>query len=247
MSEEEKAAAGSGRTAGDEHRAFVARVEAVAAELGSRAELAKRAGIAPSSLQNYVDGSEPTRPVLIALARAARVSLGWLAGGSGPKRADSLPEGYFGAPYYDLRPYGDRIHPLLGQPSEFRIFSKSDYDESLLSSGILQALRTNQGFPPEISDGDLFVVDSAVHVGPVVGGSLFPRLHSALEAKAIYATAYQARLRLRRLRWMEVGKTMLVLAPGSKKAELTVTEKTLDFQLIGRVIWRGGPQPALDR
>jgi hypothetical protein len=33
-----------------------------------------------------------------------------------------------------------------------------------------------------------------------------------------------------------------VLAPGSKKAELTVTEKTLDFQVIGQVVWRGGPQ-----
>jgi helix-turn-helix protein len=244
MDNQEKPAAGGVRTAGDEHRAFVARLEAIAAELGSRAELAKRAGIAPSSLQNYVDGSEPTRPVLIALARTAHVSLGWLASGSGPKRADNLPEGFFGIPYYDLRPCGDRIHPLIGEPSEFRIFSKSDFDESLLSSGILQAMRTNQGFPPEIGDGDLFVVDSAVHVGPVVGGGRFPRPHSALDAKAVYAIAYQARLRLRRMRWTEAGKTMVVLAPRSRKAELTVTEKSFDFQVIGRVVWRGGVQPA---
>jgi hypothetical protein len=244
MSQEKTAAAGSGRTAGDDQRAFVARLEAISAELGSRAELAKRAAVATSSLQNYVDGSEPTRPVLIALARAAHVSVSWLATGSGPKRADNLPEGYFAVPYYDLRPYGDRIHLLLGHPSEFRILSESDFDERLLSSGILQAMRTNDGFPPEIRDGDLFVVDTAVHVGPVVGGGPFPRLHFDIDERVVYATAYQARLRLRRLRWKEVGKTMIVLAPESKKAELTVTEKTLDFQVIGPVVWRGGAQPA---
>ena len=60
-------------------------------------------GIAPSSLQNYFDHSEPTRPVLIALARAAHVSIAWLATGRGPKNADNLPEGYFGVAYYTQR------------------------------------------------------------------------------------------------------------------------------------------------
>jgi hypothetical protein len=244
MAAEEIAAAASGSTAGAEHHRFVARLEAISADLGSRAALAKRAGIAPSSLQNYIDGSEPTRLVLIALAHAAHVSIGWLATGRGPKRADNLPEGYFGVPYFDLCPYGDRIHPLLGHPSEFRIFSRSDFDESLLSSGNLQAMRTNEGLPPDISNGDSFVVDTTVHVGPVVGGGRFPGPHSAIDERAIYATAYQAHLRLRRLCWKEVGNTMIVLASGSKKAELTITEKSLDFQVIGRVVWRGGVPPA---
>jgi hypothetical protein len=51
-------------------------------------------------------------------------------------------------------------------------------------------------------------------------------------------------LSLRQLRWKEIGKIMTVLAPGSKKAELTVTEETLDFRVIGKVVWRGGAQPA---
>lgn len=244
MSREETVDATSGWSAGDEHRGLVARLEAISTDLGSRAALAKRAGIAPSSLQNYFDHSEPTRPVLIALAHAAHVSITWLATGRGPKNAGNLPEGYFGVAYYDLRPSGDRIHPLLGQPSEFRILSKSDFDERLITSGKLQAIQTNDGLPPYIANGDLFVVDTAVHVGPVVAGGRFPNPHYELDEAAIYATAYQARLRLRQLRWKELGKIMTVLAPGSKKGELTVTEKTLDFQVIGRVVWRGGAQPA---
>jgi hypothetical protein len=240
----DETAVDSGWSAGDEHRGLVARLEAITTDLGGRAALAKRAGIAPSSLQNYFDHSEPTRPVLIALARAAHVSITWLVTGRGPKNADNLPEGYFGIAYYDLRPYGDRIHPLLGQPLEFRILSKSDFDERLITSGTLQAIQTSDGLPPHIANGDLFVVDTAVHVGPVVAGGRFPNTHYDLEEAAIYATAYQARLRLRQLRWKELGTIMTVLAPRSKKAELTVTDKTLDFQVIGRVVWRGGPQPA---
>lgn len=108
----------------------------------------------------------------------APLSLGiWLATGRGPKNADNLPEGYFGVAYHDLRPSGDRIHPLLGQPSEFRILSKSDFDERLITSGKLQAIQTNDGLPPYIANGDLFVVDTAVHVGPVVAGGRFPNPH----------------------------------------------------------------------
>jgi hypothetical protein len=122
--------------------------------------------------------------------------------------------------------------------------SKSDFDVRLVTSGVLQAIQTNDGLPPHIANGDLFVVDTAVHVGPVVAGGRFSNPHYELDEAAIYATAYQARLRLRQLRWKEFGTIMTVLAPGSTKAELTVTEKTPDFQVIGRVVWRGGPQPA---
>jgi lambda repressor-like predicted transcriptional regulator len=245
LRDQDKTPAGiSAGTVGDEHRNLVARLEAISTDLGSRAALAKRAGIAPSSLQNYFDHSEPTRPVLIALARAAHVSITWLATGSSPKRADNMPEDYFGVAYYDLRPYGDRIHPLLDQPSEFRILHKADLDERLINSETLQAMQTNEGLPPYIANGDLFIIDTAIHVGPVVAGGRFPKTHCDLEESAIYAIAYQVRLSLRQLRWKEIGKIMTVLAPGSKKAELTVTEETLDFRVIGKVVWRGGAQPA---
>ena len=63
-----------------------------------------------------------------------------------------------------------------------------------------------------------------------------------LHEDGIYAVAQQARELLRQLRWDKVGASLIVLVPGSKsKREMVVSEKTLDFQLIGRVVWRGGP------
>jgi hypothetical protein len=54
--------------------------------------------------------------------------------------------------------------------------------------------------------------------------------------------AQQARVLLRQLRWDKVGESLIVLVPGSKaKREIVVSEKTLDFQVIGRVVWGGGP------
>jgi lambda repressor-like predicted transcriptional regulator len=91
----DETAVDSGRSAGDEHRGLVARLEAISTDLGSRAALAKRAGIAPSSLQNYFHHSEPTRPVLIALARAAHVSITWLATGSRSQECGQSAGGLF--------------------------------------------------------------------------------------------------------------------------------------------------------
>ena len=65
--------------------AFRQRLAAAARRVGSYYELAKRAGIQEETLRKYrVRGSEPTRPILVALARGAGVSVGWLAGDEAP-------------------------------------------------------------------------------------------------------------------------------------------------------------------
>jgi hypothetical protein len=71
--------------------AFVARLEQISAKFPSRAALAKAANIPPSSLQAYFEGAEPTRPVLVALAHAARVSIEWLAEGRGYREPHPCP------------------------------------------------------------------------------------------------------------------------------------------------------------
>jgi transcriptional regulator with XRE-family HTH domain len=66
-----------------EHRIFRERLAELAEKVGSYYELAKRAGINEDTLRNYrrFRGTEPSRPVLIALARAGAVSVNWLATG----------------------------------------------------------------------------------------------------------------------------------------------------------------------
>lgn len=71
--------------------AFVARMEFCASVLGSVAALARTAGISQSGIRKYYLGAEPTRPVLIALARATGISLLWLVDGRGSVADNSSP------------------------------------------------------------------------------------------------------------------------------------------------------------
>ena len=66
---------------------FAARLKACVGDESLRA-FAFKAGISPTALRQYLIGkSEPTRPMLVAIARAAGVQVAWLATGDGPMRA----------------------------------------------------------------------------------------------------------------------------------------------------------------
>lgn len=70
------------------HDAFVKRLEECVEIAGSIAALAKSAGMVPNTIRRYLNKSEPTRPMLLALAEAASVSPEWLSFGREPKRLD---------------------------------------------------------------------------------------------------------------------------------------------------------------
>lgn len=63
---------------------FISRLEFCASTVGSVAALARKADISQSGIRKYYQGTEPTRPVLLALSKAAGVKLLWLADGGGP-------------------------------------------------------------------------------------------------------------------------------------------------------------------
>ena len=69
---------------------------------------ARTAGVSETVLRKYIAGeSEPTRPALIAMARAARVRLEWLAIGEGPMLAGeqrAVSAGPEPAPHKDFEP-----------------------------------------------------------------------------------------------------------------------------------------------
>ena len=88
----------------DPDREFIKRLEEIIGDFQSRAALAKKAELPPSSLQSYIEGAEPTRPALVALARAANVSIEWLADNRGYKQPHPpVPDGYGAIPVYDVR------------------------------------------------------------------------------------------------------------------------------------------------
>lgn len=68
------------------------RIEAAAKIVGTRVDAAKAAGISDDQLARMIDGtSQPSFWPLVALARAAGISLSWLATGIGDPRAADLP------------------------------------------------------------------------------------------------------------------------------------------------------------
>ncbi|MEW6708275.1 MAG: S24 family peptidase [Candidatus Riflebacteria bacterium] len=96
-----------------EHTTFLTRLQLILGGESARA-FAQRAEILPATFHNYIKGtSEPTRPVMVAIAKTAGVNIEWLADGTGPMRkAESLP-----AP---IEPTAFKITNLEGRQVEFK-------------------------------------------------------------------------------------------------------------------------------
>jgi transcriptional regulator with XRE-family HTH domain len=63
---------------------FKQRVTDCISSAGSVYALAKRAGTTPNTIRRYLANSEPTRPMLVAIAKASGVTVEWLATGQPP-------------------------------------------------------------------------------------------------------------------------------------------------------------------
>jgi transcriptional regulator with XRE-family HTH domain len=78
-------------------RELRSRISEIVQDLGGVAALARRAGLSPSTIAQYISdkpgrASEPGATAALKLARGAGVRLEWLVAGEGPKRAsESAP------------------------------------------------------------------------------------------------------------------------------------------------------------
>ena len=69
-----------------ERSGFHARLNLLLPGFKSVRAFATASGVSQTGLQRLINGGEPTLSTLVALARAARVSVAWLATGEGPMR-----------------------------------------------------------------------------------------------------------------------------------------------------------------
>lgn len=72
--------------------AFIARLQAVIDLAGGQSALARAAGVSQAVIHRYLNGGDPSRTKLIAIANGAGVSVLWLATGEGSMRPDTAPE-----------------------------------------------------------------------------------------------------------------------------------------------------------
>jgi Helix-turn-helix len=214
--------------------AFIARLEEASAKFRSRAALAKAANIAPSSLQAYFEGTEPTRPALVALARAADVSIEWLADGRGYRDPHPpVPDGYAALPFYDLRKSNGYIYPLVSEDVAQFVYVNLDWFQySGMNPSKLFLIEATGSQVAEISDRELLVVDSfwrTKFAEPT------PKI-----APGIYLVSQRAKLSIREVLGV-AGDAVELVHRVKGKIRLHVGDQ--GFTIHGRIIWHASSLP----
>jgi hypothetical protein len=226
-------------TRADSDRGFIKRLEEIIGEFPSRAALAKKADLPPSSLQSYIEGAEPTRPALVALARAADVSLEWLADNRGYKKPHPpVPDGYAAFPFYDIRKSGGYVYPMIAEEIAEWIYLKLDlFSYPGMQLGKLLIVEALESVVSEIRARDLVVIDSSwrtnfndptPHIPP-----------------GYYLISRQAKLSIRQAMRAHEDCVEFVLSDAPHRTE-TFRVGEEGFTVHGRIIWCGRSLPPAD-
>jgi hypothetical protein len=220
----------------DSDRGFIKRLEEIVGEFPSRAALARAADLPPSSLQSYLEGAEPTRPALVALARAADVSLEWLGDNRGFKKPHPpVPDGYAAIPVYDIRKSGGYVYPLVAAEAAYWIYLKLGlFSYPGMQPGNLLVVEALESQAPEIADGDLLVVDSSWRTKFIGPSPTIP--------PGNYLVSRQAKLAVRELKSVR-NDVVEFTVPDSQGLKETFRVGEEGFTVHGRIIWYGRALP----
>lgn len=220
------------------------RIRQIADEKGGPSILAREAGLATSTVNQYlstVEGraSEPGVSALVKLARAANVSVEWLATGEGTKMAGDAPPGYVAIGYFDLSQTGNHIRSVLSyldRPFENLLLRQRDLVGRALVGGKVMALGGSDAlaFEPEVLPGDVILVERIR--GHEVSAITFASGWDFREDD-IQLVADDASLKLRRLRHL---KDSVQVVTSEGKVEKNLTGAPINFIWFGRVVWRSG-------
>jgi phage repressor protein C with HTH and peptisase S24 domain len=218
--------------------AFIARLQEVVRHWPSADRLARATGVSPSAFRKWLRGdAEPSRERLVSLAQAARVSVGWLAGGEGPP--PRFAGGGPGASGPDPRDYvllprrpegaaaGAESPPPVGG-SEFMAL-RHDWIRSefgIEPEQLLMETAVGESMLPNIQDGDLLLVDGkenrfrsfGVYVLEIAGERLVKRVQPKLD-----------------------GSLTLISDNAAYEPEHIAPAQAGQIRVIGRVLWTCGP------
>jgi hypothetical protein len=219
----------------EEDQEFQARLGELVEQLGSKAALARRAGVPVSSLQSWLAGSEPSRRALSGLARAGKCRLEWLIDGTLPKEArDSIP-GYIEVSSYNLRHVGAYVRGVSGLPGDRRFFKQDDLVEVGIAGGVMAIEGCDDlDFEPEIHGGDVLIYEQPRGHNPWVPSSVDAW---DLHEDAIQLIGDGVALRLRRMHKLK--GTIAIIDP-TGKVERKLAGSPRDFIWFGPIVWRSG-------
>jgi phage repressor protein C with HTH and peptisase S24 domain len=208
---------------------FRDRLNQVLPKFGSVAELARSVGVSDNAIYKWLAGrGQPSVANLVALARAAHVSLEWLATGQEPPpdgRATSRASEH--GDYLFVPRYGARLTSSKGaaisseQIIDYLAF-RIDWVRDRLRvdpRNLLLVEARGDSMAPTLKDADLLLVDVSE-----------PRFHD----DAIYLLRHNGDLAVKRLQRGFDGK--LVIRSDNRAYEPIIAQQS-SVAVVGRVIW----------
>jgi phage repressor protein C with HTH and peptisase S24 domain len=231
---------------GADRAAFTARLRTILRHWPSADRLARAMGVSPSAFRKWLRGeAEPSRERLIALADAAKVSIGWLAMGEGPEpvfesaeggatRGRVVPDGGIDAARFLVLPKWSEaaaagaVTPAPPHSSEYIAF-RHDWIRSefgLEPSDLTLEIAVGESMTPTIHSGDLLLVDTTdrafsnfgIYVMEILGERLVKRVQRKLD-----------------------GSLVLISDNATYEPDQVPPGQVKDVAVIGRVVWAGGP------
>jgi transcriptional regulator with XRE-family HTH domain len=207
---------------------FAERFEKLVHEFRSRYALSKASGVPESTLQQYSQPQSnlpPRADILFKLARAANVSVEWLATGKGEMRPAGLWPGSAFADLVMVELRNPRAALQMEEIIGHLPFSRSWLETrlGLTACDRLMLLEADEELPPLIRQGDLLLIDrtdegkpprrDGIFVLSVARGLAVRQVHSRLDGR------------------------FLVSGEGPSEEVLAAN---LGRRVVGEVIWRGG-------
>lgn len=232
-------------TPGAERAAFTGRLRTILRHWPSADRLARAMGVSPSAFRKWLRGeAEPSRERLIALADAAKVSIGWLAMGEGPEpvfepgeaapgRGRTVADGGIDSGRFLLLPKWSEAAaagaatPPAPRGSEYIAF-RHDWLRSafgLEPADLTLEIAVGESMMPTIRSGDLLLIDSTdrafsnfgIYVLEILGERLVKRVQRKLD-----------------------GSLVLISDNATYEPDQVPPGQVKDVQVIGRVVWAGG-------
>lgn len=213
-------------------RGFQNRLDQILKQFVSVAEMARSVGVSDNAIYKWMSGrGQPSVANLVALARAARVSVEWLATGheiAAVKRTTghSTEQGdYVFVPHYDVKGAAARGGPLRSEQIVDYLAFKTEWVKSRLKTdprNMLLIEAAGDSMAPTLEDGDLLLVDLGE-----------PRFRQ----DGVYVLRREHELAVKRVQRRPEG-TLTVRSDNPAYESWVVTSETI--HVIGRVIWAAG-------
>lgn len=211
---------------------FRQRMEYIAMMAGNATVLSKKSGVSRRAVGLYLSGkSDPTRKRLVAMAKAAGVTVEWLATGEGPiqegGRTRGAREDFLCVPFFDagVMPGWTSLPRRSGAGGSFPLDDEW-IKNRLWDHGHSLVMVTASGdcMEPTINSGDILLLDIAQR------GIAFDAIYALREGQAVVA---------RRVQRMYDGRVKVKCDNAAYEDQVIPKDKAGALEVLGRVVWSG--------